>query len=116
MYMPNKFTNKRSVMNRRKHLRLHVTNAERELWRYLRNNQLGVTFRRQYSMGSYIIDFFCYELGLIIEIDGAIHGEVGNIEKDKKRDAWLRSEGYNIVRYTNEQVLENTEGVYMDLK
>lgn len=114
--MPNVFTNQARLTNRRKHLRKHATIAERILWKHVRSKQLGVKFRRQYSIGGYIVDFFCYELKLIVELDGGIHGTEENILKDRKRESWLRAQGYTILRYTNEQVINTTEHVCTDLK
>ena len=70
-------------------------------------------FRRQYSIGRYIVDFYCHELKLIIELDGDIH--YYTYEKDKVREYYLRKQGYRIIRYTNEQVKHNTRGVLYNI-
>jgi very-short-patch-repair endonuclease len=89
-------------------LRQNMTDAERRLWRELRRRTLGARFRRQVPIGSYIVDFACLQCRLIIELDGGQHLE--NPE-DLQRDAWLRSQGYRVLRFWNNDVLRNTEGV-----
>src|SRR3989344_4397076 len=81
-----RYTNKSSTKERRRELRKNQTKVEKELWLKIRNRQLGVKFRRQYNIDYYIVDFYCHELRLIIELDGYIHGEKANKEKDKKRE------------------------------
>ncbi len=71
-------------------------------------------FRRQQQIGNYIVDFVCFEKGLIIELDGGQHAT--NMESDKKRDNWLRSEGFEVVRFWNTDVFENIEGVMETVK
>lgn len=99
----------------RKILRRNATKAEQVIWKYIRAKQLGVKFRRQYTIGTYIVDFYCHELKLIIEIDGGIHGDETVQKKDKKRQAWLEQHGYTVIRFTNEQVLKETEHVYSEI-
>ena len=82
------------------------------MWRHLRGKQLeGVKFRRQHPIGKYIVDFVCLEKRLILEIDGGQHAEEDEREKDDRRDQWLRSEGFRILRFWNNEVLQNLEGV-----
>ena len=91
-----------------KELRRNSTDAERVLWRQLRAHRLvGYKFRRQQPVGRYIIDFVCFEKQLIIELDGGQHGT----EYDQRRDAYLVSRGYRVLRFWNPEVLANTEGV-----
>jgi very-short-patch-repair endonuclease len=93
-----------------RNLRKRQTDAENLLWRHLRRKQVeGVKFRRQHPIGKYIVDFVCLEKQLILEIDGGQHA----IEKDKdnERDNWLRAEGYKVLRFWNNDVLTNLEGV-----
>ncbi len=87
------------------------TDAESLIWRYIRNNQLGVKFNRQYIIGDYIVDFVCLEKKLIIEIDGGYHSEYEQIQKDDQRTDKLESMGFNVIRYTNEQLFADIEGV-----
>jgi very-short-patch-repair endonuclease len=89
-------------------LRQSMTDAERRLWRYLRRHFLGVHFRRQVPIGSYIVDFACLRRKLVIEVDGGQHLES---EEDLVRDRWLKEQGYRVLRFWNHEVLRNTEGV-----
>ena len=91
-------------------LRNNPTDAERFLWRQLRFWQLdGHKFRRQQPLGKYIVDFVCLERRLIIELDGGQHAEHG--EYDAERDAWLRDQGFSVLRFWNDEVLKNIESV-----
>lgn len=93
-----------------KQLRQQPTPAEDRLWQYLRNKQLlGYKFRRQHAIYNYIADFCCCEKKLIIEVDGSVHDK--QIEKDKTRDENLESVGYKVVRFSNEEVLDEIENV-----
>ena len=92
-------------------LRKNPTDAEKKLWLQLRDQQVeGCKFRRQQPIGKYIVDFFCSEKGLIVELDGGQHVE--QAEYDKKRTAFLESCGYRVLRVWNHDVLGNMEGVY----
>ena len=87
-----------------------LTDAEQQLWRHLRLRQInGHKFRRQRPIGPYIADFVCLEKKLVIEVDGGQHAE--NQTTDVKRDEWLRSEGYEILRFWNNEVLTKMDGV-----
>jgi very-short-patch-repair endonuclease len=94
---------------RAKTLRKNATDAERQLWRYLRKRQLGVKFRQQQPLGHYIVDFVCFEKRLIIEIDGGQHQE--QIVYDEIRTDWLKQQGYKVLRFWNNQVLYEIEAV-----
>ncbi len=92
-----------------KNLRKRHTDAERLLWKHVRGKRMeGLKFRRQQPIGSYIVDFVCFSKMLVIEVDGGQHAEN---EKDKQRDAWLRGEGFKVLRFWNNEVLQNIEGV-----
>jgi very-short-patch-repair endonuclease len=96
-------------------LRRNPTDAEKAIWKHLRRRQLdGLRFRRQQPIGPYIVDFFCPEAKLIIEIDSGQH--VANAAQDARRTAWLESRGYVVIRYWNNDVLGNIEGVLTDLR
>jgi very-short-patch-repair endonuclease len=91
-------------------LRKNATDAERLLWHQLRFWQVdGFKFRRQQPLGPYIVDFVCLQKKLIIEIDGGQHME--QAQYDAKRDAWLRDQGFVILRFWNNDVLKNIDGV-----
>jgi len=91
-------------------LRIDSPLPERLLWSRLRNRQLlGLKFRRQYPIGPFITDFCCFEHRLIIEIDGASHEF--STEADEKRTQWLASQGYRVIRFSNDAVLENVDHV-----
>jgi very-short-patch-repair endonuclease len=106
-----------SVMKeRRRKLRNDATEAEKILWYRIRNNLLEYKFRRQHSIGKYIVDFYCAELKLVVEIDGYIHGEENNIERDRIREDYLVGLGLRIVRYRNEQIIYELDSVMIDLK
>ena len=93
-----------------RNLRKRFTEAEKLLWRYLRARQLeGLKFRRQQPIGNYIVDFVCFEKGLVIEVDGGQHAI--EREKDKERDKWLKGQGLKILRFWNNEVLTNIGGV-----
>ena len=83
----------------------------------LRNRQLGgLKFRRQQSLGDYIVDFISFDSKLIIEVDGGQHNELASIEKDEQRTKWLEGKGYQVIRFWNNDVLENVDGVLTKIK
>lgn len=110
-----RYTNKASLIERRRILRKKQTEAERLLWFRIRNGQLGVKFRRQYNIGYYIVDFYCHSLKLIIEVEGWVHGEKQQEEYDQRRENYLRRQGYNILFYRNDQVINELEAVLQDI-
>jgi very-short-patch-repair endonuclease len=98
-------------------LREKQTNAEKSLWMRLRNKQLeGVKFRRQQPIGSYIVDFASFERKLIVEIDGGQHNEEKIRERDEERTTRLKERGYQIIRFWNNEVLMNLEGVLESIR
>jgi very-short-patch-repair endonuclease len=91
-------------------LRKNFTNTERVLWKHLRAKQMGgYKFRRQEPIGSYIVDFVCHEKRIVIEVDGGQHST--ERERDNERDKWLKGQGYKVLRFWNNEVLANIEGV-----
>lgn len=91
-------------------LRRNSTEAERRLWSRLRKRQLdGVRFRRQVPIGPYVVDFACLAERLVVEIDGGQHAL--DADRDAARTAWLETRGYRILRFWNNEMLENLEGV-----
>ena len=98
-----------------RNLRKRLTDTERLLWSQLRAKQIeGFKFRRQAPIGKYIVDFVCYDQRLIVEVDGGQHSE--NVDEDKIRDKWLREQGYKVLRFWNNEVLKNMEGVLETIK
>ena len=98
-------------------LRQKETESEQILWSWLRNNQLnGAKFRRQQPLGNYVVDFVCFDKKLIIEIDGGQHNDDQIIEQDKERTRWLQSEGFRVIRFWNNDVLGNIDGVIMNIR
>jgi very-short-patch-repair endonuclease len=98
-------------------LRLNQTDAETKLWRVIRNRQLdGIKFRRQRPVGNYIVDFISLDRMLIIEIDGGHHNEDSIKEKDQQRQTWLENQGYRVIRFWDNEVLQNLEGVILKIR
>ncbi len=91
-------------------LRKNMTNAEKVLWKRLKAKQLGgLKFRRQEQIGRFVADFVCYEKGIVIEADGGQHAL--EREKDEERTEWLNAQGYTVLRFWNNDILTNIEGV-----
>lgn len=99
-----------SLLDNAKSLRGNLTDAEQKLWYHLRAHRfMGRKFKRQKPMGRYVVDFVCLEDKLIIELDGGQHAE--NTGYDQVRDSWLRSEGYTVLRFWNNEMMHETESV-----
>ena len=94
-------------------LRREMTNAESHLWRRIRMQQLGFKFRRQHPVGVYILDFACVELKFALELDGGQHAEAQM--KDEIRAKWLEAKGWKILRFWNNEVLKNIDGVVEEI-
>ncbi len=103
-----KHFNKPSETGKRRKLRQHQTNAEELVWRFIRNRQmLDYKFRRQYSVDHFVIDFYCPELKLAIEIDGASHNNSDQKKKDISRQRYLESFNIKFIRIKDEELLGN---------
>lgn len=102
--------------NFRKDLRNNATNAEKLLWSHLRKKQMVLLFRRQFSIGNYIVDFLCPSLRLVIELDGGYHDDPDQKVKDTIRENRLVEMKYTVIRYKNEQVFNNCDFVLKDIK
>jgi very-short-patch-repair endonuclease len=101
---------KRLNVDRAQGLRRNMTDAERLLWRHLRGRRFaGWKFRRQHEIGRYIVDFVCPSAGLVVELDGGQHAE--QTERDAYRTRQLEALGYRVLRFCNNDVLKNGEGV-----
>jgi very-short-patch-repair endonuclease len=97
---------------RAKELRRTSTRAETLLWRYIRAHRIdGLGFRRQVPIGEYIADFACYSSKLIVELDGESHDFIERQRADQRRDAFFVAQGFEVLRFTNTQVMSNLEGV-----
>ena len=93
-------------------LRRNATSAERRLWQGLRREQVaGFRFRRQVALGSFIADFACFEARLVVEVDGATQSTDEEIQRDVARSAALAAQGYAVLRFANEEVYRNLDGV-----
>ena len=96
-------------------LKRKETKAEGKLWDLVRNRQLsGLKFRRQHKIGKFIVDFFCAEKLLAVEVDGAIHAY--RVKEDEARSRWLESLGIRVIRFSNEMVLEHPEVVLKEIE
>jgi len=108
---PNWQVNKRTRTNART-LRRNLTDAERIIWYGLRAHRLkGVSFRRQTPIGPYIVDFVSHSAKIVIEIDGGQHFEAAHEKRDARRDRFLASKGYRVLRFNNHDVMKNRVGV-----
>ncbi len=107
---------KKSLAKRARENRKTPTPAEQKMWEEVLQGKklMGLKFSRQKPLGEFIVDFYCSELLLAIEIDGDSHGK--QIEYDTKRTEKLNALGITVIRYTNEEVMKNIDGVYEDLK
>jgi very-short-patch-repair endonuclease len=96
--------------------RSNMTEAESALWQMAKGNGLGQKCRRQYVIGDYIVDFFFRQSMLIVEIDGGYHFTEEQQEEDKARQDWLEQQGYKVLRFTNEQVLVDTDNTINEIR
>jgi very-short-patch-repair endonuclease len=92
-------------------LRENMTDAERCLWARLRLKHLGYMFCRQKPIGDYIVDFYCHKARLVVEVDGEQHFTEDTAYNDRIRDEYMRSLGLTVLRFSNSEVLKNTDGV-----
>ena len=109
--MTQKIFNKIEYKQRRQTLRNNMTEPEKRLWGILRNHQLGVKFRRQHGIGHYIVDFYCPELKLIIEVDGESHFSEDAQAYDKIRGKFMLELGLTTIRFSNHEVMTNIDGI-----
>jgi very-short-patch-repair endonuclease len=93
-----------------------MTDAERRLWKALRRDQIhGLHFRRQHPVGAYTLDFYCPQIHLAIELDGGQHSEADAQLRDTIRSRWLGRKGIRVVRFWNNDVLSNLDGVLYEI-
>jgi 5-methyltetrahydrofolate--homocysteine methyltransferase len=108
--------NLKAYKNKRKYLRNNSTKAEIMLWKELKNSKIGFKFRRQHGIKNYIVDFYCSEKRLIIEIDGEVHNINKQVIHDKIREEYLKSLNFKIIRYNNYDIANNLDLVLQDIK
>lgn len=99
-----------------KALRKKQTEAEKVLWNFLSNHQLKVKFRRQHPVSQFIVDFYCHEIKLVIEADGKIHLGKEKKEYDEMRNEHLEGFGLHIIRFSNNEILENIAEVIQQIQ
>ncbi len=101
----------------RRELRKHLTPAEAKLWTHIRGSQLeGRKFRRQHSVGRYILDFYCPQERLAVELDGEVHSFVSAQERDLERDSFLNAQGIKVLRFENKAVFQDVEAVLIEIQ
>ncbi|MGH9358061.1 MAG: endonuclease domain-containing protein [Terriglobia bacterium] len=99
------------TITRARKLRQDSTNAEWLAWKLLRNRAaLGVKFRRQHPLGSFVVDFYCPERHLAVELDGSVHSQPSQQRRDESKERFLRQQGVHVLRISNGWVLEDPEG------
>ncbi len=116
MATPMHYSASKTVFQYAEILRKSMTDAEKIVWERLCKNQLRVRIRRQHPIGKYIADYYCHELKLVIEIDGAIHLLKENKEYDTNRDITLNEFGIQIIRFTNDQVINHIDQIIEEIK
>jgi very-short-patch-repair endonuclease len=99
------------VRSRARELRHSLTPSEELLWTRLRNRGLGAKFRRQHTIGPFIVDFYCSRCRLVVEIDGDVHASPGQAARDAARTTWLEERGYEVIRFQAREVVRNLAGV-----
>lgn len=100
------------MLQKARALRTNMTDAEKKLWLNLRGRQMcGLKFRRQHPLGPYIVDFYCHQARLVIEVDGGQHWDEENRRYDARRTAYLHMQAIRVIRFSNDEVLKDTEGV-----
>ena len=115
--MSRRIHNNKDTVAYRKELRNKLTPAEAFLWNHLKNRQLeGRKFRRQHSIEKFIVDFYCYEEQLIIELDGELHNEPKQVAYDNRRTKRLEKLGNRVLRFENKMVFDNLGSVIQEIK
>lgn len=105
------------LLQRCRELRQSATDAEQLLWELIRNRQLlGAKFRRQHPVGPFILDFYCHEAKLAIELDGGVHTDPEQAHRDAERTKALEIEGIRVLRFWNHEAINNTEEVLTKIR
>ncbi|MEJ8800803.1 endonuclease domain-containing protein [Pontibacter sp. H249] len=108
--------NRKYLKENRKELRSSLTPAEAELWKHLKSGGLkGRKFRRQHSVGNYILDFYCPSEQLAIELDGQVHNNISAEHADQERDEYLNNLNIRVLRFENKDVFENLDAVLQEI-
>jgi very-short-patch-repair endonuclease len=111
-----KLHNHPNLLYRRRELRSSLTSAEATLWKQLQRRQLfGWKFRRQHSVGRFVLDFYCPDARLAVELDGSPHDSEAGQRRDVERDEFLVTHGIRVVRFENRDVITNLEGVLAEI-
>jgi very-short-patch-repair endonuclease len=109
--------NNQSLKNRRRELRANQTYAEKKLWEFLRGRRFhGLKFHRQFSIGAYILDFYCPKARIGIELDGSIHTKNESVLYDKNREGVLQTSNVKVIRFWNDEVENDIEKVLSEIK
>lgn len=111
-----KIHNLHKLLDRRRELRKNPTPEEEKFWWYLKEKKLGFKFRRQHSVSGYILDFYCKERKLIIEIDGGVHRTKDAQEYDAVRDKFFIDLGYKVLRFSNDDINQSIDVVISKIK
>ena len=114
---PQRIHNRKSLKEVRRQLRRSLTPAEATLWKALQGSKLGgKKFRRQHSIGNYVVDFYCPECGLAVELDGDAHFTESGAEADAKRSAYLNQQKIRVLRFENREIFDNLEFVLAEIE
>src|SRR5690606_24608967 len=109
--------NKKYLKNLRQDLRKKMTPAEAFLWNVLKENKFeNRKFRRQHSIKNYIVDFYCAQDRIIIELDGEVHFNAFTEDNDRKRDEVLHEMGFKVLRFENKMVFDNLQSVLQEIR
>lgn len=108
--------NRKELEKFRKDLRNNSTSAEATLWKYLKGQQLGKKFRRQHSVGNYIVDFYCASDRIAIELDGEKHFEEEGMKYDAERTEYLQNLSIKVIRFENAGIFEDVQAVLREIK
>jgi len=108
--------NKSALLNRRRELRNNPTPEESMLWARLKNYQTGFKFRRQHSIGGYIVDFYCASQRMVVELDGPQHLRKESLEYDEIRSRYFKAFNIKLIRFVNDEVKMNLDNVVLKIK
>ncbi len=104
------------IFGNAKSLRKNMTYAEKLLWSRIRDNKIGYYFRRQHPLSNYVVDFFCHQVSLVIEVDGDVHADKTVQLEDKDKEESIKSYGLHMIRFTNDEVIKDVNGIVRMIK